>query len=150
LLGAANFYWRFARIYRPDFDPLVWSLIFGTLVALANSSDFWRVRFRVPGTRYLADRAYAVYLLHVEGVAVMVRLETRRDGHPTIPMWLHIAGIWAVTLVGAEVLHRLVEKPFMQAREKYGASRSTHGVPALENGGRRGVALGAAAGQRAS
>jgi peptidoglycan/LPS O-acetylase OafA/YrhL len=129
-VAALNFYWRATRSTHADFGPLVWSAIFVTLVALANSSPFWQARFRIPGARFIADRAYALYLLHVEAIAAMIRLEGA-VGHDRIPLALHLAGIWLLSLAAAEVLHRAVERPFMQSRERFRASRSTHGTPAL-------------------
>ncbi|MCE9590103.1 MAG: acyltransferase [Planctomycetes bacterium] len=134
ILIALNFYWRYARPDISDWSLPVWSFIFCMLIVLANSNDFWRTRFRVPGTRYLADRAYSIYLLHVEGIAVVARLdgwlEGGHEGGHRLPLILYLVGVWAVSLLAAEVLYRCVEKPFMQAREKFGASRSTHGTVA--------------------
>jgi peptidoglycan/LPS O-acetylase OafA/YrhL len=126
-LAGVNLYWRISRSPHGDFDPLVWSLVFAMLVALANSGEFWRSGLRIPGTRYLADRAYALYLLHVEGIALMTRLAGKSENHPRVPMLVYFAGIWLVALLGAEVLHRATERPFMQARERFRGSRSTHG-----------------------
>ena len=116
-LAATNLSWRIKRTSpRNDFDPLLWTFTFGMLVALANSSQFWRVTAVVPGARYLADRAYAVYLLHVEGISLMTRLFGVHQGYVKIPLWAFILGVLAVALVGAEVLYRYVEQPFMRAR----------------------------------
>jgi peptidoglycan/LPS O-acetylase OafA/YrhL len=127
VLAGMNFYWRIARIPHADWDPIVWTFSFAALVALANAGPFWQTRAAVPGARYLADRAYAVYLLHIEGIAVMNRAFGQQAGHPGLPLWAYLAGVWLVALVAAEVLYRTVERPFMRAREWFTASRSTHG-----------------------
>ena len=61
-----NVFWRVSHAPHGDWDPLVWTFIFGTVVFLANANDFWRYTARIPGARFVADRAYAIYLVHVE------------------------------------------------------------------------------------
>lgn len=118
------------RVY-PEWDggdpgPLAWAAVAASLVLLANSTPFWQ-QLRVPAARYLADRAYAVYLLHGEALALM----KRTDG---LPFWLYLAGTWALSLLLAELLFRLVERPIMRAREWFavscGRGRQPAGVPA--------------------
>jgi peptidoglycan/LPS O-acetylase OafA/YrhL len=132
-LAGLNFWWRIWRSGHADWDPLVWTFAFGSLVVLANSSDFWRKRARIPGAAYLANRAYSVYLLHVEGIAAMNHLWGTSAGHARAPLWLYIAGVWCVALIGAEVLYRLVERPVMDAREALAASRSSRAVAGATN-----------------
>src|SRR5262249_32877917 len=105
----------------PEPDLLVWALGFATLVLLANSSDFWRRRARAPGLRYLAERSYAVYLVHIEALAVVKRLGTSPLLEPLGGVSVPLAFVlsWAISLALAEVLHRLVERPLMQARERF-------------------------------
>jgi peptidoglycan/LPS O-acetylase OafA/YrhL len=100
-------------------------LIFASFVLLGNSSDFWKRRMRLPLCRYLAERSYAVYLLHPEALALMKHGKTL---HPV----LYFALSWALTLVLAEILYRAVERPFMRAREWFPAmsANSTRAVSA--------------------
>ena len=98
-------------------DPLVWALTYASWVLLANSGPSWAGRFRVAGVRYLAERSYAVYLLHPEILAVSKRL-------PPLPFPLHLATTLAFSLGAAEILFRCVERPINDARERFRISRS--------------------------
>lgn len=131
LMAAMNVYWRISGT-RGDWDALIWSLIFASLVALANSGPYWKSGLKLPGSRYLADRAYAVYLLHPEAIAVMNRVEQWFDWPAPALYVLHLAGILALSLLAGEVLYRCIELPFMRMREKFHSSRSTHGTPAAK------------------
>ena len=102
-----------------DHGPLTWALIFASFVLLANSGDRWSRNFRLPGSRFLADRAYSIYLLHVEALVIV-----RRLGHGNLSFAAALALTWVVSLILAEGLHRAVERPFMRAREGFAASRS--------------------------
>jgi peptidoglycan/LPS O-acetylase OafA/YrhL len=101
---------------------VVWTLIFGSWVFLATARPNWAVG-RLPGIRYMADRSYAVYLLHIEALAVVRRIEGLSFG-------VFLLLTWALTLLIAEVLYRLVERPGMRLRERFGASRSRSTPPA--------------------
>ena len=91
-------------------DPLCWALIFGSLVLVANSGDYWRNRFTVPGSRFVADRAYSLYLIHVEAIAIAHRL-------PSSSVLAFGLTTWLLSFVLAEILYRTIERPFMAARE---------------------------------
>jgi peptidoglycan/LPS O-acetylase OafA/YrhL len=98
-----------------------WALIFGSWVLLAAARPGWAVG-RLPGVRYVAERSYAVYLLHPEAFALLKKL----DGLPFVAF---LALTWAVSLLLAEVLYRLVERPGMRLRERFGASRTREPAP---------------------
>lgn len=100
-----------------DHGPLTWAFIFGALVLLGNSGDFWNDRLRVPGVRFVADRAYVLYLLHVEAIAILKHA-------PRMDFIYYALLVWMLSFMIAEVLHRSVERPFMMAREFFSASRS--------------------------
>jgi peptidoglycan/LPS O-acetylase OafA/YrhL len=106
----------------PDYDPLVWAAIAGSLVLLANSGPFWQ-RLRVPGAFYLANRAYAVYLLHGEALALLKRTTG-------LPFFLYLALTWVISLLLAELLYRLIERPIMQVREWFVSSCSRENLAA--------------------
>jgi len=116
-----------ARVYPAwgveDFGPLPWALIFMCWVLLANSSTFWTTRLRVPGARFLANRAYALYLIHGEAFAVLKRTSTDWS----FPLLL--VAVWIVSLLFSEILYRCVERPFMQAREYLSVSCSRRSQP---------------------
>lgn len=99
-----------------DFGPLPYALIFASWILLANSSPFWQ-NCRIFGARYLADRSYAVYLLHGEAFAILKRF-------PTLPFFLFLPLTWLLSLMLAEILYRFVERPIMRSREKFSLTRS--------------------------
>jgi peptidoglycan/LPS O-acetylase OafA/YrhL len=106
-----------------DLQTSAWTLIFSAFVLLANSNDFWRRRARVPGCRFVAERSYALYLVHVEALVVVARLLN----------YLHVTFLplafvltWGISFLLAEILYRGIERPFMRSRERFSASRSLH------------------------
>lgn len=92
--------------------------VFGSFILLAVSNDDWKQRLYVPGATYLAKRAYSVYLLHPEATALL-----RYADLSSFVVFFLLT--WLLTLAGAEILYRLVEKPLMDARERLNVSRST-------------------------
>lgn len=104
-----------------DRGVLAWALIFGSWVLLAAARPNWPIG-RVPGVRYVAERSYAVYLLHPEAFALLRRVEGLSFGAFVILTWV-------LSLTLAEVLYRLVEVPGMRLRERFGASRSRDAAP---------------------
>jgi peptidoglycan/LPS O-acetylase OafA/YrhL len=108
-----------------DVNLVVWLFVFGAFVLLANSGEYWKRKLRVPGFRYLADRSYALYLLHPEALAV-ARLFLK-----DIPVVLYFVLTWMLCLVLAEILYRSIELPFMQAREWFPSTWSKKPVPPL-------------------
>lgn len=111
-----------------DQEILAWALIFGSWVLLAAARPDWAAG-RLPGVRYVAERSYAVYLLHPEAFALLGALR-RKVGFEPVPFGLYLVAVWAVSLALAEVLYRVVERPGMRLREWFGASRSRDLPPA--------------------
>lgn len=104
-----------------DQETLVWALIFGSWVLLAAARPAWAIG-RLPGVRYVAERSYAVYLLHPESFAVLRRMEG-------LSFAAYLTLTWGLSLFLAEILFRLVERPGMRLREKFGASKSRDPMP---------------------
>jgi peptidoglycan/LPS O-acetylase OafA/YrhL len=100
-----------------DWKPLALGIIFGTFVLFAASNRWLESMHSLPGARYIADRAYALYLLHVEALVVVKRFAP----HFFI---VQLILTWAISLLLAEALFRLIERPIMDRREKYRATRS--------------------------
>jgi peptidoglycan/LPS O-acetylase OafA/YrhL len=100
-----------------DLDTTFWLFIFAAWVLLGNSSESWKTRFRSPPIRFLADRAYSLYLLHVESFAVL-----KRFGNLSFLEYAALS--WLISLALAEVLYRAVELPFMNARERLASTRT--------------------------
>jgi peptidoglycan/LPS O-acetylase OafA/YrhL len=104
-----------------DQGILAWALIFGSWVLLAAARPNWKIG-RLPGVRYVAERSYALYLLHPEAFAIL-----QKTGALSFPVFLALT--WVLSLVLAEILYRLVERPGMRLRERFGASRSRAAAP---------------------
>ena len=73
------------------------------------------------GVRYLAERSYAIYLLHLEVIVLVMRL-------PRLPFIISLLLVWTGSVIVAELLYRFVERPGMQLRDRFRASRSSFGV----------------------
>jgi peptidoglycan/LPS O-acetylase OafA/YrhL len=101
-----------------DPDKLLLAFIFGSWVVLANSSDKWRNKLYFPGSNYIATRSYGIYLLHPEALALLNRLSL------DINFILYFIIALLVSLLLSEVLYRVIEKPFMDARERFSISKS--------------------------
>jgi peptidoglycan/LPS O-acetylase OafA/YrhL len=101
-----------------DGGELAWLLVFAPFVILANSGPFWKHRIYCPGSQYLAERAYAIYLLHSE-VLVLMKFA------PSLPFPVFVGIAWILTLLVSEVLYRLVERPALRAREFLSVTRSS-------------------------
>lgn len=93
-----------------------WLFACAAFVLLANASPFWTSRTGWGPARFVAERAYALYLTHVEALAVVNRL-------PEVPVLVRFALAWGLAFAFAEVLHRCVEKPGMRARGWWAATR---------------------------
>lgn len=93
----------------PDWGTGGWAAIFGSWVLLANTSGVQRVRSRV--LEFIAQRAYSLYLVHIEAIRAAMKL----------PLPAEVQAVAAIVLafVAAEVLYRAVERPFNRLREHW-------------------------------
>ena len=94
----------------PEMSRTGWLFACAALVLLANSSSFWVGQTSWWPARFVAERAYALYLTHVEALAVVHRLSD-------LPVGVRFALAWGLSFLFAEVLYRCVEKPGMRARK---------------------------------
>jgi len=117
-----------AFAWRPDWRPaggplgpnpgiLVYALVFAAWIWFAAVNPGW-LPGRIPGVRYLAERSYAIYLLHLEVIAAVRHL-------PPMPFALTLGVVWIGSILVAEVLFRLVERPGMELRDRFASTRST-------------------------
>lgn len=105
-----------------DLSVAAWAGIAGSWVLLANSSEFWRSKTGWAPARFVAERAYSLYLTHVEALAVVRKVRDAADG---LPFAVTLALTWLLALAAAEVLYRTVERPVMRSRERLAAARQT-------------------------
>jgi peptidoglycan/LPS O-acetylase OafA/YrhL len=106
-----------------DYGPLVWTAISASLVLIANSNEFWRSEVRFPLTRFIADRSYSLYLVHVEAIFLIKKI-------PNVGLIPAGVLVWICSIAFAELLHRVVERPFLRARERWSWSREQVHKPA--------------------
>lgn len=95
-----------------DPDNLFLAILFGLWVMAANTNKNWSNKLYIPGSYYIATRSYALYLLHPEILALLKRFMTE------IPFPIYFALALGGSLMIAEVLYRLIEKPVMDYREQ--------------------------------
>ncbi len=70
------------------------------------------------GTNIISTRSYSMYLLHPEALAACHRFI------PDAPFPIYLIVALAITMVISEILHRAVELPFMNLRERFKVSQS--------------------------
>ncbi|MEP1446593.1 MAG: acyltransferase [Paraglaciecola sp.] len=76
---------------------------------------------------YIATRSYAMYLIHPEVLALCKQL----FNHIPFPVYFILALL--IVLAVSEMLYRLIELPFMNARENFEITRSTPRTPINAN-----------------
>lgn len=123
LLTLSMFILFFVARYYPnmglsDPDNLLLAFIFGSWVVLANTNDAWKNKLYFPGANYIATRSYGIYLLHPEALSLLKRLNLDIN----FILYFILALIGSTLL--SEVLYRVIEKPFMDARERFSMSKS--------------------------
>ena len=96
---------------------LVYALVFAVWVSFAAVHPNW-IAGHIPGVRYLAERSYAIYLLHLEVITAIRHL-------PPMPFAVTLGLVWIGGIAVAEVLFRMVERPGMELRERFASTRST-------------------------
>jgi len=95
------------------------AISFGLLVLAALSPGSWLDRLRIPGATSLAIWSYAFYLIH-KPIMMILHRKLPAEWEPDSPRT--IALIFAASLAGGWLLHRLVETPFMRLRRKVAPS----------------------------
>ncbi|OZG73581.1 hypothetical protein BTA51_10450 [Hahella sp. CCB-MM4] len=114
----------FVLKYVPSVDastpsPFFLSLIFGSWVLWAASpKPAPAVKAVVTGVNIVSTRSYSMYLLHPEALAACHKFM------PEAPFVIYMIVALAITMVISEVLHRAIELPFMNLRERFKVSQS--------------------------
>ena len=94
---------------------LTYAVVFTSWLWFAAVSPEWRLgRLRV--VQYIAERSYAIYLLHLEVLAALRHF-------PEMPFLLTVVLVWLGSVIVAEVLFRTVERPGMRLRDHFWATR---------------------------
>lgn len=93
-----------------NIPPYYWVYVSAILVSLCEANSFFRNTATSSLTRFIAIRSYAMYLVHVEAIAVIRRLGISN-------YWLYVILVYLLTMVIAEALHQLVELPGLRYRD---------------------------------
>jgi peptidoglycan/LPS O-acetylase OafA/YrhL len=104
-----------------------WTLVFASWVLLANSSAWWAAVPNFRPTRFIADRAYSLYLVHIDAIRGVRRLDL------DVPFWVELALTFVLCLALAELLYRLVERPGIRMREWFALTRSRREMGTVES-----------------
>jgi peptidoglycan/LPS O-acetylase OafA/YrhL len=116
LLFYVDRYLSFSGVESPD--QLILAFVFGSWIILANASTSWIDKLYVPGAYYIATRSYALYLLHPDVLSLQKRY--MQD----TPFIFYFVVTMVGSMILAEILYRLIEKPIMDSREKFKLSAS--------------------------
>jgi peptidoglycan/LPS O-acetylase OafA/YrhL len=90
---------------------------FALLTLAGLSPNSYLYRWRIPGASVLALWSYALYLVHKPLMNALLR--PFRVWDISVKSALGIAAMFALSLLAAYVLYRLVEMPFMRLRDRY-------------------------------
>lgn len=101
----------------PDPTKLLLACIFGVWILWADQTKFSPKGNPSQIVMHISTRSYAMYLLHVDALAVLNKFGTGLS----FPIYYLIALVF--TLIISECLYRLVELPFMAARKKFTFSK---------------------------
>lgn len=96
--------------------PLI-AIAYGCMVLSASADDSWLNRFRSPVTKGLATLSYSVYLVH----KMTIHLAQQQCGKWDINEDSSLAFLVSVlfTMAGALLLHWIVERSFLDIKERY-------------------------------
>jgi len=104
------------------------AIIFGSWVIWANTAKSKTMlidnKTLIQWGNYIATRSYAMYLVHPEVLALCKKFLNQA------PFIIYFAVAFALVMLFSEFLYRLVELPFMNARERFSATRSSPKKPA--------------------
>lgn len=113
----AYLFFYIARYY-PELqinDPskLLLALIFGIWIVWADQTNYSSSNIQAKIVMYISTRSYAIYLLHVDSLALLKRMSLSE----------HFLAFYVLalllTLLISECLYRLIELPFMRLRNKF-------------------------------
>lgn len=138
IAGSAAALWNLFTRTQPgrgydDLPMLAWSAVAVSWILWVNASEFGKVGLRFRASRFLADRAYSLYLTHVEAIVIVRRLDTSGG----LPLAATLVLTWALALAFAEILYRCVEKPAMQARDRFSLTRPVESADRVRGPGPR-------------
>lgn len=113
----------YAARYNPSWgfsDPskLLLACLFGSWIIWADQTTFSSESVLAKLVIHISTRSYAMYLLHVDALALLKKLSLN------IPFVLYYFAALVLTLLLSEFLHRLIELPVMNLRNRFTFSKS--------------------------
>ena len=119
ILYASFFVFRWFPPVENYIDPskLLLAVVFAGLVFSAVQSPVAKLPFYHSTIMHISTRSYSIYLLHPDALAVCKRLIHNA------PFIVYYLAAFAITLIAAEVLYRVVEIPFINIRERFSISK---------------------------
>lgn len=109
--------------YKPELDisgpsKLLLALIFGIWVLWSDKTNYSSHNLFTKIVMHVSTRSYAMYLLHVDALALLRKLDL--DGN----FFAFFALSLALTMLLSECLYRVIELPFMKSRSRFNFSKS--------------------------
>ncbi|WP_071952210.1 acyltransferase family protein [Alteromonas mediterranea] len=102
-----------------DPSSLGLALMFGIWIVWGEQTNFNPTGIASRAVMHISTRSYAMYLLHVDALAVLNKLDLNNTAFPIY----YVAALF-ITLLLSECLYRFVELPFMKSRSKFSFSQS--------------------------
>ena len=109
--------------YNPELDisgpsKLLLALIFGIWVLWSDQTNYSSNNLFTKIVMHISTRSYAMYLLHVDALSLLKKLELEGN------FFAFFALALAVTMLLSECLYRAIELPFMKSRSRFAFSKS--------------------------
>ncbi len=115
LLYSSFFYFRWEPPFGAYQDPskLVLAVVFGAMVIFAVNTPTNKIPVAHSLIMHISTRSYSLYLLHPDALSVCKRLI------PDVNLPVYYLCALALSFIAAEVLYKMIEIPFIKAREKF-------------------------------
>ena len=130
-LALATYFFFFVAWYNkqwnvPEPSKLFLAALFGIWIIWSDSNQLKFNEATSKLVMHISTRSYAMYLLHVDALVI-----TQRFFSENVNFIVYYLIALFITLVGAEVLYRLIETPFMNARKYFSLSKPRMNIEPL-------------------
>ncbi len=102
----------FPSIFSLHYDKLIVTLCFSSWIIWGDMLEQYLKVLSFPSSRFIATRAYAIYLLHPEVLAIL------RKFTDDLSFGIFLALTVIICFLAADIFYRIVEKPAMNLRYK--------------------------------